>query len=245
METIILPGDKIPFEIEEDPNPLLIGPGLFTSPSSDKIIPINAGFFNNGKKKRKTFLYIESNLKRYIPSVGDFVIGSITGTFSDFFRVNLSNYTSSVHLSTMSFPNASKKNRPNLKIGSIVYARVSSVDPDIETELECIDPTTGKDGGFGPLEGGYVFDVNLAFARALLFHNSESSDTMQVITDVLEVLADKSKYEIAIGVNGRIWVKAEEVKTELAVSMAIQKAQSWTKEDIQPGIQEIWSKLKI
>ena len=49
----------------------------------------------------------------------------------------------------LGFPNASKKNRPNLKNGQAVYARVSQDIPEIETELECIDPTSGKEGGFG------------------------------------------------------------------------------------------------
>ncbi|CAG8641630.1 13919_t:CDS:1, partial [Funneliformis caledonium] len=50
-------------------------------------------------------------------------------------------------------------------IGSLVYARVSSANKDMEPELECINPSTNKADGFGELEGGYVIKCSLRYCR--------------------------------------------------------------------------------
>jgi exosome complex component RRP40 len=79
-----------------------------------------------------------------------------------------------------------------------------------------MDPTTGKDGGFGALDGGYVFDVPLAFARVLLFDPQHS---------LLNQLVKKCKFEIAIGLNGKIWINTDDSKHTLAAAKAIERCQ--------------------
>lgn len=178
-----------------------IGPGIYKSPQSQSIIPSSAGILNSktNKSNSNRLIFIESNSKRYIPKVNDYVIGIITGIFGDIYKIQLQDFSSPVQLSMYSFPNATKKNRPNLKIGQAVYARISKSIPEIETELECIDPNTGKEGGFGLLdESGYIFDINLNFARELLFNKNSI---------FLEKLSTKCTFEIAIGINGKIWLK--------------------------------------
>lgn len=64
--------------------------------------------------------------------------------------------------------------------------------------MECID-SSGKESGFGLLDDlGFLFDVNMNFARELLFNKNSI---------FLELLALKCKFEIAIGINGKIWIK--------------------------------------
>ncbi|OBA19680.1 hypothetical protein METBIDRAFT_79672 [Metschnikowia bicuspidata var. bicuspidata NRRL YB-4993] len=201
MSNIIIPGDSLSSHLNEE-STITIGPGIYKNPRTQDIIPLQAGFLKDettSKKNKEQLIYIESNSKRYIPQVNDLVLGIVTGSFSEFFRVQLQEYSQPVQLSMMAFPNATKKNRPNLKVGQAVYARVSEAVPEVVTEIECIDPETGKEGGFGPLdERGYIFDVNLNFARELLFNKSFV---------VLEKLAAKVPFEIAIGINGKIWLK--------------------------------------
>lgn len=194
----VIPGDSLPLNEEVS---TAIGPGIYKNPKTQEIIPSSAGELINKINKRHTnqLLYIESRSKRYTPKLNDFVVGVITGTAGEAYKVSLQDFSNTVLLSMMGFPNASKKNRPNLKIGQVVYARVSQDIPEIDVEIECIDPTTGKEGGFGLLdESGYVFLINLNFANELLF-NAESP--------VLQKLADKCKFEIAVGLNGKIWLK--------------------------------------
>lgn len=194
----VLPGDRLPLNEEMKTS---IGPGIYKEPKTQAVIPTTAGKLVNKLNKKQTnqLLYIESRSKRYIPKLNDYVVGIVTGTMGESFKVSLQDYSNAVLLSMMAFPNASKKNRPNLKIGQAVYARVCQDIPEIDIEIECIDPTTGKEGGFGPLDdSGYLFLVNLNFANELLF-NADSP--------VLQQLANKCKFEIAVGLNGRIWLK--------------------------------------
>lgn len=165
---VVMPGDELALD---QGKPVVLGPGVYCDPQTQTVVPVNAGVPVVKESAKRQTVYVEYNSKRYIPSVGDLVIGVITSTFSDSYRVSLSSFSNSVSLSYMAFPNASKKNRPTLKVGDLVYARVSSAEKELEAEIECLDSTTGESAGFGLLEGGMVIDVTLAFARRLLFND--------------------------------------------------------------------------
>ncbi|EJS41810.1 rrp40p [Saccharomyces arboricola H-6] len=206
MTTFIFPGDSLPINPTV---PIKLGPGLYCDPNSQEVRPVNTGILHVSTKGKSGVqaAYIDYSSKRYVPSVGDFVIGTITGTFSDSYKVSLQNFSSSVSLSYMAFPNASKKNRPTLQVGDLVYARVYTAEKELEAEVECVDSTTGRDAGFGLLEDGIIIDVSLNFARQLLFNDE---------FPLLKVLAAHAKFEIAIGLNGKIWIKCEELSNSLA-----------------------------
>lgn len=201
MSRVLIPGDSLLAELDNG-TLAIIGPGIYKYPKTQEIIPLQAGLLKVSepiKKSTNKLLYIESNSKRYIPQVNDFVIGIVTGVYGEYFKVSLQEFSPQVQLSMMAFPNASKKNRPNLKVGQAVYARVSEAVPEVDTEIECIDPETGKEGGFGVLdESGYIFKVNMNFARELLFNKSFI---------FIEKLAAYCAFEIAIGINGKVWIK--------------------------------------
>jgi exosome complex component RRP40 len=71
---------------------------------------------------------------------------------------------------------------------------------------------SGKAAGFGPLNGGYIFECSTGLARVLL-----SKPTCPV----LEALGKSLSFEIAVGMNGRIWVNAATTTTTILVSNAI------------------------
>ena len=199
MSHVIIPGDSIPYLTHSVPT---IGPGIYKSPRTQHIIPLQAGLLKEVPLNKKTgdkLVYIDSQSKRYIPQTNDYVVGIVVGTYSDAYKVSLQESSPPVQLLMVAFPNATKKNRPNLKVGQAVYARVSSAVPEVTPEIECIAPETGKDGGFGPLnEWGYMFSVHMNFARDLLFNKN---------CVFMEKLASHVAFEIAIGINGRIWLK--------------------------------------
>lgn len=203
MSQIILPGDSLPTQ------PQNLGPGLYHNPQTQQIIPTNAGLFTTTHSTS----YINFNNKRYTPAVGDYVIGTIIGSFSDSYKVSLSNFTSGVSLSYMAFPNASKKNKPTLKNGDLVYARVLSAEKELEAEIECMDSTSGQNLGFGLLSDGCIIDVPMLFCRNLLFDSN---------FPFLRLLSNKCKFEIAIGVNGKVWIKADDVQNTLACYKSLQ-----------------------
>lgn len=118
-------------------------------------------------------------------------------------------------LGQLSFEGATKKTRPMLKQGDLVYARVLSVGlgAGAEVELTCVNPATGKaDGGLGPLTSGMVFDVSTGMAARLLRASSSSPEQQEALAGlvVLDELGKKLEsvggFEIAVGRNGKIWV---------------------------------------
>ncbi|GMM35327.1 exosome non-catalytic core subunit [Saccharomycopsis crataegensis] len=236
--SIIIPGDQLPVdETTLNSKKLTVGPSIYVDPLLDNQMTIsNAGIFTHKEKKTKQLITVESSSKNYIPAVGDLIVGTVLGGFGEFFKVSLSNYKPPAILSYMAFENATKKNRPNLKTGSLVYARISAYDPNIDVELECFNPTTGKAEGFGELTGGTVVEVDLGFARYLMFNENNP---------VLEHLSKKCQFEIAIGVNGKVWIKGGDLVTTLACCQYIEQAQRLASGELEQLLKKLWKQHNI
>jgi exosome complex component RRP40 len=157
---------------------------------------------------------------QYTPTAGDLVIGSVHRSAQEAFQVFLSDHTHPALLPHLSFELASKKNRPQLPAGSLVYARVAQADKHMDAELECVNASTGKSDGLGPLVDGMLFTVSLAMARRLLMPRA-AEDGKVVVLDELGSLG--AAFETAVGRNGRVWVNSESVKTTIAVGRALQE----------------------
>lgn len=138
----------------------------------------------------------------------------------DAFQVHLVDYSPPTLLPHLAFELASKKNRPQLAPGALVYARVVSARKHMDAELECVNPTTGKADGLGPLVGGMLFHVSLGMSRRLLMPRP-AADGGVVVLDELGALG--AAFETAVGRNGRVWVNSENVRTVIAVGRAIQE----------------------
>ncbi len=134
-------------------------------------------------------------------------------------------------LPVLAFAGASRKNRPDLHVGTLVYARVALAAKHLDTELECVDPTTGKADGLGPLVGGMVFVVSQLMARRLLMATSAKAKTKTATSSsrdssggvaVLDALGEEGlSFETAVGRNGRLWVNSADTRTVVLVGRAI------------------------
>src|SRR6266852_6108029 len=102
---------------------------------------------------------------KYIPTVGDLVIATIHHSSVDIFYASLSDFASNATLLQLSFEGATKKTRPMLAPGALVYARVSMANKHMDPEIECVSSSTGKSDGLGPLNGGMLFTISLGMAR--------------------------------------------------------------------------------
>ena len=71
----------------------------------------------------------------------------------------------------------------------------------------------------GELKGGMVFDVSLGMARRLLLAKQREDGGVAV----LEEIAEKVAFEVAVGRNGKVWVKSAGVKETLLVGKALQE----------------------
>ncbi|KAG2575280.1 hypothetical protein PVAP13_7KG425700 [Panicum virgatum] len=151
----------------------------------------------------------------YVPSVEDTVIGVVVDTKPDNFLVDIKG-PSVAFLPVLSFEGGTRRNIPKFEIGTLIYARVVKANNIMNPELSCMD-ATGKAAEFGQLKGGYMFDTLTGMSRMLL-----SSPTCPV----LEALGKKLSFEIAVGLNGRVWVNAPAPSTVILVSNAIMKSES-------------------
>ena len=79
---------------------------------------------------------------RYIPAVGDSVVGRVLERHSENFAVDIGGPFPAV-LNVLAFEGATRRNRPKLVEGDLVYARVVLAHRDVDTELSCVD-VSGK-----------------------------------------------------------------------------------------------------
>ncbi|KFG85595.1 hypothetical protein MANI_017085 [Metarhizium anisopliae] len=239
----VLPGDHIPPDLvpSHPKKPLRLGPGLRHVPPND-VVPTLAGQFvtdrpknairvenSHGRVSQLLFIdYLSGNLAnggsgyclQYVPRVGELVIGTIHKTAADVYYVHLSDYTAPVILPQLSFESATKKTRPVLAPGALVYARVTLANKHMDAELECVSSSTGKSDGLGPLTGGMMFGISLGMARRLMMPKSVQEGKIVVLE---ELGALGLQFDTATGRNGRFWVDSENTKTVLAVGRAIQE----------------------
>lgn len=90
----------------------------------------------------------------------------------------------------------------------------------MDAEVECVNPSTGKADGLGPLAGGMVFRISLGMARRLMLPRSVQDGKLVVLE---ELGAAGLQFETATGRNGRFWVHSENTKTIIAVGKAVQE----------------------
>lgn len=143
------------------------------------------------------------------------VLGIVTDRAGEHYYLDI-NTQVRAQLPKLAFDGASKRNKPNLQLGALVYCRLVQAHKDLEPEVTC--QSLGKkkdwvtrDGVFGDLKGGYMFECSLAQCRALFDGTSA----------VLSYLGEKLKYEIAVGMNGRVWCKTHYPEHTILISNAI------------------------
>ncbi|XP_022738930.1 putative exosome complex component rrp40 isoform X2 [Durio zibethinus] len=119
-------------------------------------------------------------------------------------------------LPVLAFEGGTRRNIPKFEVGTLLYLRVVKANFGMNPELSCTD-AGGKAAEFGPLKDGYMFETSTGLSRKLL-----SSPTCPV----LEALGKKLSFEIAVGLNGRVWVNAASPDTIVVVANAIMNSES-------------------
>jgi exosome complex component RRP40 len=195
----LLPGDQVdPSQLPQSQKRRL-GTGLTQDPSSTTIYATTAGLLQTDHKKRTA--QIQPRHSRYLPRAGDLVIAQVHHSSMDFFHLSVAPHTPQAILPQLAFEGATKKTRPQLKANDLVYAKVTAAQKNMEVELSCVNPSTGKSepDGLGPLNGGMVFDVSTGLAGRILRKEG---------VVVLEELGEKLQggFEVAVGKNGKVWV---------------------------------------
>ncbi|KAJ4286825.1 exosome non-catalytic core subunit rrp40 [Kalmusia sp. IMI 367209] len=214
---VVLPGDELPQEALPTPTgkkkTLTLGPGLRHIPPKTVATTIAGALVTDNKKNAA---WIESNSGRYLPTPGDLVIATVNTSTAESFNCLLTPQTPYATLPHLAFEGATKKTRPQLAPHSLVYARVTSATRDFAPELTCVDPSTGKSEGLGPIKGGMVFKISLSMARRLLAGRKGG-------VTLLEVLGEKVGFEVTVGRNGLLHVDGGSLKATLVIGRAVQE----------------------
>ena len=166
--------------------------------------------------RRRAAWRVEGSRKRYAaPGAGDLVVGVVTAATAEQFLVDVGGPFPAA-LPALAFAGATKRNRPNLRAGDVVYARVAATPRDLDPVLTCVDEATGKAQGFGPLRGGTVVRCGSGLARRLLAWPP---------APVLAALGEKIAFETAVGVNGRVWIDSPTPTETILVAAALRRAE--------------------
>lgn len=241
---ILLPGDDVPPDYLPPTTsaPLRLGPGLRLlsqqaprSSESHILTATQAGLLSSDFKKNAVSISSFPN-RRYVPTNSDLVVAQVHHTSADYFHCMITPQTPQALLPQLAFEGATKKTRPMLKGGDLVYARVSSVgvSAGAEVELTCVNPATGKaePGGLGPLSGGMVFDVSTGMAARLIRASSSAAvdedgvEGLVVLDELGKKLESVGGFETAVGRNGKVWVDSSNggdtaVKATVAVGRCL------------------------
>ena len=186
-------------------------------------------FYYNSKKKNKPLISKKTTMldlnnkklelasyigKIYTPKVNDVVIGLITLKTLEFYKLYInSNFEAT--LNTIDFEGATRKTRPKLNIGDIVFGRVINENKFYNTIISCrsIEDTKTWSTGesmFGQLIDGRLYDINREYIWNLYNNNK-----------IIERLKDMVEFEMVIGMNGKIWIKSEKLEDNIKIYQCI------------------------
>jgi exosome complex component RRP40 len=199
--------------------------------------------------------FVLNQPKFYTPMVGDTVIGIVldekTSTTSSTslpgvaaggegsgpelaYKVRLQGSSIGL-LPQLAFEGASKRNKPTLAVGSAIFCRVATVSKYLDPELSCCvisgprkEWMTGQ-ALFGELKGGTLVSVSISFARTLLDPNCP----------LLEALGAAVPFEMAVGLNGVVWVNAKELRHVVAITAVLERCESLSEKEQRKIVKQL------
>ncbi len=214
---VFIPGDRVDASLLPNAQKRKIRHGLHQREVTDDYVATVAGLLDVDFRKKTA--NISTPNARYVPRAGDLVIAQVRSSGAEMFQLYINSHSQQAFLPQLAFEGATKKTRPQLKANDLVYAKVIFAQRNMEVELSCVNPSTGKaePDGLGPLNGGMLFDVSVGLAERML--------KKQGVT-FLEELGMKIQggFEIAVGKNGKVWVDCPEsgVKGVCAVGRCLE-----------------------
>lgn len=213
---VTLPGDAIDAAHLPTAQKRKLGRGINQDFGSNEFTSTIAGQLEVDHKKKSFAVSVPR--ARYIPAQGDAVIAQVRGASLETFHLLLNGHSPSATLSHFAFEGASKKTRPQLKNGDVVYAKIASCKKNQDIELTCVNQSTGKADGLGPLKDGMIFDISIGLAERIL---------KKGLLVLLEELGNKvpGGFELVVGKNGKVWVDYADagIKGIVAVGRILQQ----------------------
>lgn len=215
---LVYPGQRITFGRAAPPL-VMLSTGVLRE--EGHVIASKAGVLRFDAKDGR--LSVETDQWRYVPALDEHVVGVVVEKLSEEYRVEIGS-SSTASLPVLAFDGATRRNRPNLHVGSLVFARVVLAHKDMEPELSCAAPAgvvskdwmTGQ-SLFGELKSGTVFGCSLAVARSLAADDRPGGQ-------LLTLIGEHTPFEVAVGANGRVWLNAGSLADLIAIQNLVKGA---------------------
>eukprot|EP01006_Ploeotia_vitrea_P022049 TRINITY_DN54456_c0_g1_i2.p1 TRINITY_DN54456_c0_g1~~TRINITY_DN54456_c0_g1_i2.p1 ORF type:complete len:256 (+),score=24.87 TRINITY_DN54456_c0_g1_i2:27-794(+) len=209
----VLPGQTV---VELGDTEIKIGKGLKLDDDDSKVVSTQPGILMHDGG----YFHLSYPQKKYTARLEDPVIGIVTQRVSDNgWTLDICAHQEA-YLDALSFDGATGRTKPRLEVGDVVHCRVSQAHSWKQPVVVCTGstPEYRKDwvsgwGIFGELKDGYVFEVSIQLATRLIGQAT-----------ILETIGKKWPYEVAVGINGRVWVRAETAQRTILVMNAIKFA---------------------
>ena len=222
---VVIPGDEITTLIENcDENQIKLGPGLYSV--GKNVFVSKSGILH--QKLPDTF-WVDCYQKRYVPCKNENVVGVVTGRQGDVYKVDIGS-SDQAFINYLSFEGSSKRNRPNINNGDVIFGKLIIANKDMEPEMTCIDPANGKANGMGIIDcSGFLFTVSLNLCRKLL-----ATDCL-----LLSELGKRCAFEIIIGLNGKVVLKCKSNHAVIAIMNIILASEFMTNDEIVSIIDKV------
>lgn len=229
---VVLPGDSVSkyvdFEKKKKKKSAKIGDGLEYHEESGIVKATLAGRLQYRSSSHTYYVQTSSTKKtRYIPREKDNVLVTVEERVGmEYYKCTILNSVFPAFLAQVDgFDGATKRNKPNYTPGTLVYCRISYVCPDwsVDPQLSC-KSTPPKDWmtdecSYGELKGGTVMtNISTETCRDLLKPDC-------VVLDALAKYQDTIPFEMAVGMNGTIWVHSNQPEHTILILNAIQNSQ--------------------
>lgn len=225
-DRIVMPGEVITdivASVVSEGERVKLGPGL--RQVSDDVVVSKTGIF---RYKAPCTFWVECHQKRYVPTKGETVLGVIMGKVGEAYKVDIGSSDYAM-LHNLSFEGASKRNKPNLQNGDIVFGKLTSAGRDMEPELSCVHTSSGKAHGMGHVTAaGLLITIPLHLIRKIL------SPECVLLTQ----LGKHFKFETIIGMNGKIHIASVNENHVIAIMNILFSVEHMTNEQIEALLNE-------
>ena len=121
----------------------------------------------------------------------------------------------------------------------------------MDPELECFDAQSRKSEGFGELKEGFMVRCSLGMCRQSVISPlswmplNDSNRLLDPKHYLLPLLGSKFPLDVAVGVNGRVWINAKSPKHTIAIARCIEAADPDGGKLDEQGIKKFLNTLDI
>ena len=177
--------------------------------------------------------------KKYTSKRGDLVIGRVLGRQGDYYQVDIGDRFIAL-LQYYDFEGASKRNRPHLDTGSLLYARVKKSSKHMNPVLSCSSHANKKTWSSGEAEfmeirSGYLQECSIGLVQFLLGEEGQA---------LLQRIGKKHKFSATIGHNGRLWIDSGSPRNTILIVNTLLAFEASTAEQREALVQRVSQELR-